>query len=63
MKLASIHESRKLPSHTKVFQKDEHQGAKHPKRWYQKYARKATPYRWPRLVGPKPVGYSEHILD
>lgn len=62
MRLVSIHETKELPQNTRVFTKEEHQGAKHKKHWYQSYHKKAKPYRWPRKTGPSPEGYNEHIL-
>lgn len=63
MKLSFLNESDGLPHQDKVWQKEEHQGAKHKKHWYQQYYVKAKPYRWPKKTGGKEAtGYKEHIL-
>lgn len=56
-----LHEDQ-LPHQKKVWQKEEHQGASHPRRWYQQYVQKAKPYRQSKTIGPKPEGYVDHIL-
>lgn len=61
MKLRELHEGMGQGK-KKVWDAEEKQGGSHPKRWYQRYERKAVPYRWPRTTGPKPEGYKEHIL-
>lgn len=63
MKLSLLHESDGLPHQNKVWQKEEHQGAPHKKHWYQKYYKKAKPYRWPKTTGgTQATGHKEHIL-